>query len=236
LRFLAGGRTVDRMFERFTEDARQVIVRAQGEARELRHHYIGTEHILLGLFDEDTSAAGTVLESLGLELDAARSDVIEIVGIGDEKVSSGQIPFTPRAKKVLELSLREALSLGHNYIATGHVLLALSREGEGVAAAILRDHGIADDVLRTAILETLHEEAPPPGRIRRAMHGTRQRVAFRTSFRWEYHVEDGLDSSRLAALGAEGWELVAAVPGAEAVQLVFKRTARQPPVVEQQSA
>ena len=118
------------MFERFTERARQVVVLAQDEARSLRHNYIGTEHLLLGLLREEEGLAARVLESLEITIEAVRARVGEIIGEGDE-VTGGQIPFTPRAKKVLELSLREALALGHNYIGTEHVLLALGRETTG---------------------------------------------------------------------------------------------------------
>jgi ATP-dependent Clp protease ATP-binding subunit ClpC len=124
------------VFERFTERARQSVVLAQEEARALKHNYIGTEHILLGLLREEEGLAARVLESLDITVDEVRAQVGRIVGQGDE-VTSGQIPFTPRAKKVLELSLREALGLGHNYIGTEHVLLGLLREGEGVAVRIL---------------------------------------------------------------------------------------------------
>src|SRR6476660_164820 len=126
------------MFERFTERARQVVVLAQDEARTLKHNYIGTEHILLGLLREEEGLAARVLESLDITVEEVRAQVARIVGQGDE-VTSGQIPFTPRAKKVLELALREALSLGHNYIGTEHILLGLVRENEGVAARILLD-------------------------------------------------------------------------------------------------
>src|SRR5277367_815046 len=121
------------MFERFTERARQVVVLAQEEARTLKHNYIGTEHILLGLLREEEGLAARVLESLDITVERVRGQVVRIVGSGEE-VTSGQIPFTPRAKKVLELALREALSLGHNYIGTEHILLGLVRENEGVAA------------------------------------------------------------------------------------------------------
>src|SRR6266508_4208248 len=120
------------MFERFTERARQAVVLAQDEARTLKHNYVGTEHILLGLLREEEGAGARVLESLGVRLEEVRAQVARIVGQGDE-VTNGQIPFTPRAKKVLELSLREALSLGHNYIGTEHLLLGVIRENEGVA-------------------------------------------------------------------------------------------------------
>src|SRR3954466_8841729 len=126
------------MFERFTERARQVVVLAQEEARTLKHNYIGTEHILLGLLREEEGLAARVLESLDITVERVRAQVVRIVGSGEE-VTSGQIPFTPRAKKVLDLALREALSLGHNYIATDHILLGLVRENDGVAARILLD-------------------------------------------------------------------------------------------------
>ncbi|GMA87749.1 hypothetical protein GCM10025868_29990 [Angustibacter aerolatus] len=124
------------MFERFTDRARRVVVLAQEEARMLNHNYIGTEHILLGLIHEGEGVAAKALESLGISLDAVREQVQEIIGQG-QQAPSGHIPFTPRAKKVLELSLREALRLGHNYIGTEHILLGLIREGEGVAAQVL---------------------------------------------------------------------------------------------------
>ena len=124
------------MFERFTDRARRVVVLAQEEARLLNHNYIGTEHILLGLIHEGEGVAAKALESLGISLEAVRAQVEEIIGHGGQ-APSGHIPFTPRAKKVLELSLREALQLGHNYIGTEHILLGLIREGEGVAAQVL---------------------------------------------------------------------------------------------------
>ena len=126
------------MFERFTDRARRVVVLAQEEARLLNHDYIGTEHLLLGLAHEGQGVAAKALEVLGIRLEALRSQVEEIIGRGEsEAASSGHIPFTPRAKKVLELSLRESQQLGHNYIGTEHVLLGLIREGEGVAAQVL---------------------------------------------------------------------------------------------------
>src|SRR6266516_755254 len=124
------------MFERFTDRARRVVVLAQEEARMLNHNYIGTEHILLGLIHEGEGVAAKALESLGISLEAVRQQVEEIIGRG-QHAASGHIPITPRAKKVLELSLREALQLGHNYIGTEHILLGLIREGEGVAAQVL---------------------------------------------------------------------------------------------------
>jgi len=121
------------MFEKFTDKARRVVVLAQEEAKMLNHNYIGTEHLLLGLIHEGEGVAAKSLEALGISLDAVREQVQEIIGTG-QTAPSGHIPFTPRAKKVLELSLREALQLGHSYIGTEHLLLGLIREGEGVAA------------------------------------------------------------------------------------------------------
>ena len=121
------------MFERFTDRARRVVVLAQEEARMLNHNYIGPEHIQLGLVHEGEGSAAQALESLGIALGGVRAQVQEIIGQG-QQTPTGHIPFTPHAKKVLELSLREALQLGHNYIGTEHILLGLIREGEGVAA------------------------------------------------------------------------------------------------------
>jgi ATP-dependent Clp protease ATP-binding subunit ClpC len=142
------------LFERFTERARQVVVLAQDEARALKHNYIGTEHILLGLLREEEGLAARVLESLDITVEEVRAQVARIVGQGDE-VTTGQIPFTPRAKKVLELALREALSLGHNYIGTEHILLGLVRENEGVAARILLDFDADADKIRNEIIRML---------------------------------------------------------------------------------
>ncbi len=150
------------MFERFTERARQVVVLAQEEARTLKHNYIGTEHILLGLLREEEGLAARVLEGLEITVDEVRGQVVRIVGAGEE-VTSGQIPFTPRAKKVLELALREALSLGHNYIGTEHILLGLVRENEGVAARILADFDADSEKIRNEIIRML---SGPSGRQR----------------------------------------------------------------------
>src|SRR5665811_398741 len=142
------------MFERFTDRARRVVVLAQEEARMLNHNYIGTEHILLGLIHEGEGVAAKALESLGISLDAVREQVQEIIGQG-QQAPSGHIPFTPRAKKVLELSLREALQLGHNYIGTEHILLGLIREGEGVAAQVLVKLGADLNRVRQQVLQLL---------------------------------------------------------------------------------
>src|SRR6201982_1576031 len=143
------------MFERFTDRARRVVVLAQEEARMLNHNYIGTEHILLGLIHEGEGVAAKALESLGISLDAVRQQVEEIIGQG-QQAPSGHIPFTPRAKKVLELSLREALQLGHNYIGTEHILLGLIREGDGGAGQGLVKRGAALNRVRQQVIQLLH--------------------------------------------------------------------------------
>ena len=137
------------MFERFTEPARQVVVLAQDEARTLRHNYIGTEHLLLGLLRED-GAAARALDEFDVTFEEVQAQVARIIGQGDE-VTTGQIPFTPRAKKVLELSLREALDSGDNYIGPEHILLGLLREGEGVAARILMDFAQLEEIRAAAL-------------------------------------------------------------------------------------
>jgi hypothetical protein len=142
------------MFERFTDRARRVVVLAQEEARFLDHNYIGTEHILLGLIHEGEGVAARALESLGVSLEAVRAEVTEIIGRGAE-APTGNIPFTPRSKKVLELSLREALELGHNYIGTEHILLGLLREGQGVGAQVLVKLGAGRDQVRQVVIQLL---------------------------------------------------------------------------------
>jgi ATP-dependent Clp protease ATP-binding subunit ClpC len=150
------------LFERFTDRARRVVVLAQEEARLLNHNYIGTEHILLGLIHEGEGVAAKALESLGISLEAVRSQVEEIIGQGGSS-PSGHIPFTPRAKKVLELSLREALQLGHNYIGTEHILLGLIREGEGVAAQVLVKLGADLSRVRQQVIQLLSGYAGKEG-------------------------------------------------------------------------
>ncbi len=153
------------MFERFTDRARRVVVLAQEEARLLNHNYIGTEHILLGLLNEGEGIAAQALESLDIDLTSVRDEVVKIIGQGKQS-PSGHIPFTPRAKKVLELSLREALQLGHNYIGTEHILLGLIREGEGVAAQVLQQLGAELQKVRQTVIQLLsgpggsEEQAP----------------------------------------------------------------------------
>ena len=142
------------MFERFTDRARRVIVLAQDEARLLNHNYIGTEHILLGLIHEGEGVGAKALESLGITLEGVREQVREIITEGTQ-APTGHIPFTPRAKKVLELSLREALQLGHGYIGTEHILLGLLREGDGVAVKVLTRMGAQPAAVRQEVIERL---------------------------------------------------------------------------------
>jgi ATP-dependent Clp protease ATP-binding subunit ClpA len=147
------------MFERFTDRARRSTVLAQEEARLLNHNYIGTEHILLGLIHEGEGVAARTLQALGISLAGVREEVEGIVGHGEEE-TEGHIPYTPRAKKVLELSLREALQLGHNYIGTEHILLGLIREGEGIGSQVLTRLGAELTLVRKTVIELL---GPPVG-------------------------------------------------------------------------
>jgi ATP-dependent Clp protease ATP-binding subunit ClpA len=149
------------MFERFTERARQVVVLAQDEARALDHNYIGTEHILLGLLREEEGLAARVLDTFDMTIEEVRAQVARIIGRGDEVVT-GQIPFTPRAKKSLDLALREALALGHNSVGTEHILLGLARLDDGVAQRILSDFGLDAEKVRTEVIRAL--SAPTPRR------------------------------------------------------------------------
>ena len=142
------------MFERFTDRARRVVVLAQDEARMLNHDYIGTEHLLLGLIGEGEGVAARALESLGISLDALRQQVEQVIGRG-QQAPSGHIPFTPRAKKVMELALREANDLGHSYIGTEHILLGLIREGDGVAAGVLTGLGADRPQVRQQVTQLL---------------------------------------------------------------------------------
>src|SRR5476649_1270019 len=147
------------MFERFTDRARRVVVLAQEEARMLNHNYIGTEHILLGLVHEGEGVAAASLESLGISLEAVRQQIEGIIGQG-RAAPTGAIPYTPRAKKVLELSLREALQLGHNHIGSEHLLLGLIREGEGVAAKTLEGLGLELGHVRERVVLWLDANRP----------------------------------------------------------------------------
>jgi len=181
------------VFERFTENARQAVVIAQDDARRFRHNYIGTEHILLGVLRVDDGLGAKVLGSLGITTDEVRGHIRRIVGPGDQSVV-GQIPFTPRAKRVLELSLREALSLGHNHIGTEHVLLGLVREDDGVAATILRSLGADAETVRDKTIELL-------GIVRPEEYESSMERAGR---------EVGIDVSRSS--GSIWWTLTESVP------------------------
>jgi ATP-dependent Clp protease ATP-binding subunit ClpA len=210
------------VFERFTDQARQVVVLAQEEARAVKHNYIGTEHILLGLLREEEGIAAQVLASFEVTLAEVRAHVAQIIGEGDEVVT-GQIPFTPRAKKVLELALREALTLSHNFIDTEHILLGLTREETGVAAQILRSLGADAESIRDRVVEELVRRPQTAGKRR----GFRRPVAMIGGHTpcWEYRVEgrDAIDADWLNELGAEGWELVSVTPGTDGVAAIFKR-------------
>jgi hypothetical protein len=164
------------VFEQFTPRARHVVVLAQDEARKLNHNYIGTEHILLGLLREEEGLAARVLGSLAVSVEEVRGQVAQIVGQGDE-VTTGQIPFTPRAKKVLELALREATSLKHGYIGTEHVLLGLVRVNEGVAAKILLELDADAETVRAEIIRMFSGGELPPARLRRDLTPRERRAA-----------------------------------------------------------
>jgi len=143
------------VFERFTERARQVVVLAQDEARALGHRYIGTEHLLLGLLREEEGLAARALASLNVTIEEVRAKVERIVGRGEGDAETGQIPFTPRAKKTLELALRESQALGHDYIGTEHILLGLARQDDGVAGQILSALGVDVDTIRRHVIRLL---------------------------------------------------------------------------------
>ncbi len=241
------------MFERFTDRARRVVVLAQEEARMLNHNYIGTEHILLGLIHEGEGVAAKALESLGISLEAVRQQVEEIIGQG-QQAPSGHIPFTPRAKKVLELSLREALQLGHNYIGTEHILLGLIREGDGVAAQVLVKLGADLNRVRQQVIQLLqgyHSEGrdtvqaelwpgPAGGRERRLLSALQARLSAIESRLTviEQRVGTGPDTSdldqqieqvraeRVAAADAEEYEQAALLRD-RGKQLLTEKAARQ---------
>ena len=179
------------MFERFTDRARRVVVLAQEEARMLNHNYIGTEHILLGLIHEGEGVAAKALESLNISLEAVRQQVEEIIGQG-QAAPTGHIPFTPRAKKVLELSLREALQLGHNYIGTEHILLGLIREGEGVAAQVLQKLGADLNRVRQTVIQLLSGYTGGKGEQVSAGSGSRRRAV---RARWSSTSSDATSPS-----------------------------------------
>jgi ATP-dependent Clp protease ATP-binding subunit ClpC len=148
------------VFERFTDRAGKAVVLAQEEARMLGNDYIGSEHLLLGLIHEGGGVAAKALDRMGVSLEQVRRDVTAIVGSSARPAPQGHIPFTPKAKKVMELSLREAIGLGHNYIGTEHILLALVRQGDGVAAGVLREHGLGLERVRDTVVELLTANQP----------------------------------------------------------------------------
>jgi ATP-dependent Clp protease ATP-binding subunit ClpC len=164
------------VFERFDERARQSVVLAQDEARLLRHNYIGTEHLLLGLLREEEGLAARALDSLDITLGEVRAQVARIVGQGDEVTTTGQIPFTPRAKRVLELSRRQALELGQGYIGTEHILLGLAQQADGVAVQILRDFDAPPDAIREGVIGALSEGGQQVQRNRQAHDFSSPRV------------------------------------------------------------
>jgi ATP-dependent Clp protease ATP-binding subunit ClpC len=235
------------MFERFTDRARRVVVLAQEEARMLNHNYIGTEHLLLGLIHEGQGVAATALESLGVSLEAVRAQVEEIIGQGQE-APSGHIPFTPRAKKVLELSLRESRQLGHDYIGTEHILLGLLREGEGVASQVLVRLGADLNRVRQQVIELLHghrgeepagsaaggrERRPPPAIADRldAIGSRLSAVEQRTgtgpdTLELDQQIEQVL-RDRHAAVDAQDYERAASLRDREKDLLAQKASAQQ---------
>ena len=205
------------VFERFSERARQVIVFAQDEARTLKHNYIGTEHLLLGMLREEEGLAARVLASLEITVEKARAGVARIVGQGDE-VTIGQIPFTPRAKKVLELALSEALAFGDNHIGTEHILLGLVRVYDGIAARILRECGADPERVRTAVEGCLEEGRRRPGTDRPPQR------------RWEHAVTPlgpaaELSPEQFDAMAQDGWELVTVVGAPDDLRGLFRRRA-----------
>jgi len=212
---------------RFTGGARQVVVLAQEEAWALGHDHIGTGHLLLGLLREGEGAAGAVLRSAGLGPEGVRARVVELAVPGGRGAAEGQVRFGPKAKKALELALREAIALGHEEIGAEHVLLGLLRADDGAAAAILRGHGAEPERLREAVLATA--PARPRGARRRGRRRSfAELLPGRT--RWEYRLETpaALDAAWLNELGDEGWELTAVVPGAGAPTYVFRRRCEPP--------
>jgi ATP-dependent Clp protease ATP-binding subunit ClpC len=196
------------MFERFTDRARRVVVLAQEEARLLNHNYIGTEHLLLGLVSESPGVAAKALESLGISLEAVRAKVKEIIGQG-QSAPTGHIPFTPRAKKVLELSLREALQLGHNYIGTEHILLGLIREGEGVAAQVLATLGAGRDRVRQQVIQLLGGYAA--GGVEAGARTRLVRMTVPTGIREDEEQLAQVRREKEAAIDADDFEQAAAL-------------------------
>ena len=188
------------MFERFTDKARRVVVLAQEEARMLNHDYIGTEHLLLGLLQEGKGVGAKALEALGITHEAVRQQVEEVIGRGKQAPRASHIPFTPQAKKALELSLREALQIGHNYIGTEHILLGLIREADGPAAQVLVGLGADLDRVRQQVIELLHGYQGKEAKIAHA--ALRSGKAGRGKRKLLSQLLGGFDSmeSRLSAL------------------------------------
>jgi ATP-dependent Clp protease ATP-binding subunit ClpA len=210
-----------KMFERFTDRGRRVVVLAQEEARLLNHNYIDTEHLLLALIHEGEGVAATALESLGISLEVVRAQVEEMIGQG-ERAPTRHIPFTPRAKKVLELSLREALQLGHNYIGTEHILLGLLREGEGVAAQVLVRLGADLSRVRQQVIWVLSGTAAGM----EAGAGTRPvRMTIPADLLVLVEEFTQVRRKKEAALDAQDFERVAALRDAE--QQLLRRLARR---------
>jgi ATP-dependent Clp protease ATP-binding subunit ClpA len=215
------------MFQRFTDRARRVVVLAQEEASRLDHNYIGTEHLLLGLISEGEGVAAAALKSLGISLAPVRQQVEEIIGRGQE-APQGHIPFTPRAKKVLELSLRESQQLGHNYIGTEHILLGLIREGDGVAAQVLVRLGADRNRVRQQVIQLLHgrtaEEPGPGAEIRPETAGQRAGIGPDTS-----DLDEQIEAARAekqAAIDAQDFEQAVALRDREK-HLLAAKAARQ---------
>jgi ATP-dependent Clp protease ATP-binding subunit ClpA len=192
------------VFERFNDRARMVVVHAQEEARTLRHNYIGTEHLLLGLLRED-GAAARALDECDVTVEEVQAQVARIIGQGDE-VTTGQIPFTPRAKKVLELSLREALDSGDNYIGPEHILLGLLREGEGVAARILMDFAQLEEIRAAAL--GVSADRPREERAPRSQLSTLSPQVIE-----ELTLRAAVGSKRALSLLVAGWLLFAVALG-----------------------
>jgi ATP-dependent Clp protease ATP-binding subunit ClpA len=224
------------MFERFTDQARRVVVLAQEEARRLDHNWIGTEHILIGLLRAGEGVAAEALESLGISLDAVRQQVEEIIGRGQE-VPSGHIPFTPRAKRVLELSQRESLQLGHDYIGTEHILLGLIREGDGVAAQVLVTLGADLNRVRQQVIQLIHDRPPREGALMTEMQARLDVLEGRLAA-LEQRAGTGPDISDLdeqiarvrrekeSAVDAQDWEQATSLRNREK-ELLASKAARQ---------
>ena len=230
------------MLERFTDRARRVVTLAEEEARRLNHDWIGTEHMLLGLIHDGDGVAAKALESLGISLQAVRAQVVEIIGQG-QQVPSEVIPFTPRAKKVLELSLRESLQLGHNYIGTEHILLGLIREGDGVAVQVLIALGADPNRLRHEVIQLIAAQPHPGGlppregvpaaevrarldAIEGQLAAVEQRVGIRPDTTDLDEQIDRVRGERQAAAGAQEYEQAAALRDREK-ELLASKAARQ---------